>query len=80
MQERVIRPDFMATYRGDIQPWVRATYGFTPKTCWIADVKSAHGLTTRIAQNRADQNGRVEPCPPERRAAIEEALRHFGMI
>jgi hypothetical protein len=70
----------MATYRRDIQPWVRATYGFTPETCWIADVKSAHGLTTRIAPNRADLNRRVRPCPLERRAAIEAALRHLGMI
>src|SRR5262249_8333178 len=23
---------------------------------------------------------RVDPCPPERRAAIEDALRHFGAL
>jgi hypothetical protein len=23
---------------------------------------------------------RVEPCPPEKRKALEQALRHFGLI
>lgn len=41
----------MATYP-EIQDRVKATHGFTPKTCWVADVKSAPGLTRAPAPNR----------------------------
>lgn len=69
----------MATYR-EIQEWVRAKSGFVPKTCWIAHVKSDSGLIERNASNRFDHPTRVHPCPSNRRAAIEAALRHFGMV
>jgi len=69
----------MSTYR-QIQDRVKATHGFTPKACWIADVKAAHGLTTRIAPNRHDPASRVHPCPDGKRPAIEDALRFFGEI
>ena len=41
----------MATYL-QIQDWVKLNYGFTPKTCWIADVKHQAGLPMRKAPNR----------------------------
>jgi hypothetical protein len=69
----------MATYK-EIQARVKQHGGFVPKTCWIADVKSQYGLTTRQAPNRFSPVSREQPCPPERRAAIERALSHFGMI
>jgi hypothetical protein len=70
----------MATYK-QIQERVRAQNKFVPKTCWIAHVMSDHGLTTRTAANRMDDEIRTNPCPPGReRAAIESPLRHFGMI
>ena len=62
----------------DIQAHVHATQGFTPKTAWIAHVKECNGLTVRRTHNRA--SSRLVPCPPDRRAAIEEALRHFGVL
>ena len=68
----------MATYR-EIQEWVKATHGFVPKTCWIADVKSSHGLTNGSAPNRINPDRREHPCPPTKRMAIEAALQHFGM-
>ena len=68
----------MATYK-QIQQRVRVSDGFVPKTCWIADVMAAHGLTMRTASNRIDPNTREYPCPAEKRTAIERALRHFGM-
>jgi len=49
-------------------------------TCWIADVKARHGLTTRLAPNRQSARQRVVPCPPSKVPTIEAALRHFGMI
>jgi hypothetical protein len=69
----------MATYE-QIQQRIRQTEGYVVKTCWIADVKAAHGLTTRIAPNRLNAQKRKHPCPPEKRSVIERALRHFGMM
>ncbi len=68
----------MATYK-QIQDHVRQRNGYVPKTCWIADIKSQHGLTTRRAPNR-QSNKRVHPCPVNKRADIEATFRHFGMI
>jgi hypothetical protein len=69
----------MATYKA-ITAWLKANYGFTAQPCWIADIKSEHGRTTRQAFNRIDPGRKVKPCPDKSRAAIERALRHFGMI
>jgi hypothetical protein len=51
-----------------------------PKTCWIAQVLSDHGLTTRVAPNRRAPRLRVAPCPPEKRPAIEGALIALGRL
>ncbi len=69
----------MATYR-EIQLDVRNRYGRTIKTCWIADVKAQHGLTSRVAHNRLSITERKYPCPSEYRPIIEESLRRFDMI
>jgi hypothetical protein len=69
----------VATYR-QIQDRVKATAGYVPKTCWIAHVKSQHGLTTRSAPNRSSPTFREYPCPPEKKPSIEAAMRYFNMI
>ena len=69
----------MATYR-EIIGRVRETDGFAAQTCWIADVKASHGLTRGPSPNRIAPDRKVKPCPPEKRVAIERALRHFDMI
>lgn len=69
----------MATYR-QIQDDVQARHGRTVKTCWIADVKSSHGLTTRVAPNRESIQKRKYPCPPDVWPIIEDSMRRFGMI
>lgn len=69
----------MPTYK-EIQYHVRRTQSFVPKTCWIADVKATYGLTTRIATNRADPRSRKHPCPTEKRAALEDAMRELGVF
>ncbi len=61
----------MSTYV-EIRKFVQRHHGFVPKNGWIAHVKARRGLPTR--------KRRVEPCPAEKREAIEEALRHFGLI
>ncbi len=69
----------MATYK-QIQDRVTELYGYSAITGWIADIKEYHGLTTRIAVNRIDPTKRVNPCPPEKWADIEDVMRSFGMI
>lgn len=68
----------MATYK-EIQIYVKQKYSFVPKTCWIAHVKKLSGLDVRPAPNRRGLQ-REEPCPPEKRAPIHEALQHFGTL
>jgi hypothetical protein len=69
----------MATV-AEIQKFVRRHHGFIPKTAWIAHVKEVHGKPTLRGANRARRDRDIEPCPPAKHEAIEEALRHFGMI
>jgi hypothetical protein len=69
----------MATYR-QIQGYVQERDGFVSQSCWIAHVMADYGLTKRIAPNRISQSNRAKPCPADKRAAIEYALRHFKMI
>jgi hypothetical protein len=59
---------------------VQRRHGFVPKTGWIAHVKDVHNIPTLREAKRARRDRAVEPCPPEKREAIEEALRHFGLI
>ncbi len=68
----------MATYK-QIQDWVKQQYGFVPRTCWIAHVKSMSGLPMRKAPNRQGTE-RKSPCPAEKVEPIRAALRHFGMM
>ena len=68
----------MATY-DEIQDWVKAEYGFAPKTCWIAHCKELAGLPVRSAPNRRGGT-RAVPCPRAKRQPIMCALRHFKMI
>jgi hypothetical protein len=68
-----------ATY-SEIQKFVQQRNGFVPTLGWIAHVKALSGLPTRRAANRAGRGRRIVPCPAEKREAIEQALRHFGLI
>ena len=62
-----------------IQKFVQRHHGFIPKPEWINHVKVVWGLPTRQAPNRAGRGRRVVPLPPDKREAIEQALRHFGL-
>jgi hypothetical protein len=68
------------TRSAEIQAFVQRRHGFIPKIGWIAHVKEVHGIPTLRGADRARRDRDVEPCPPEKREAIEEALRHFGMM
>jgi len=67
----------MATYP-QIAEWVKAHYGFVPKSCWIAHCKELNGLPVKRAPNRGPN--RIVPCPPDKQPPIERAFRHFGML
>lgn len=68
----------MPTYQ-KIRDFVLENYGHTVKTCWIAHVKELNGLNPSQAPNRVGPE-RLHPCPENKREAIENAFRHFGMI
>ena len=38
----------MATYK-EIQGYVKETYGFLPKTCWIAHMKELCGIPVKLS-------------------------------
>ena len=64
----------------DILTHVKQAKGYTVKTCWVADVMEQSGIGMRRAPNRISQERRENPCPPDKREAIVEALKHFKMI
>ena len=49
------------------------------KTCWIADIKSKHGKTTRKAPNRIGKKPRY-PCPNHVHPKLEKILKELRMI
>ncbi len=69
----------MATYK-EIQDYVKATYGFVPKSCWIAHMKELCGIPVKQAPNRVSSANRKRPCPEDKQQYIEKAFRHFNMI
>lgn len=69
-----------ATYK-KIQEYVEKKYGFKVHSAYIAEVKRMHGLDMHEAPNKVEQRKHeYYSCPPEKVKAIEDALRHFGII
>src|SRR5262245_28727525 len=66
------------TYR-EIRAHVYAHHGFSPRTGWIAHVKELNGIALQQTHNRHGAT-RADPCPRARQVAIEEVLRHFGIL
>jgi len=65
-----------ASRYAEIRTFVQRHHGFVPKTGWIAHVEELRGL----AAKRTRRSPRSEPCPAEKREAIEEALRHLRLM
>lgn len=64
-----------------IQKYVEENYGFKVHTAYIAEVKRMCGLEMHKAPNAVEQRKHeYHACPPEKVAAIKDALKHFGMI
>ena len=69
-----------ATYQ-EIQEYILAHTGLKVSNLYIAQVKAKHGIIERENYNKPKTEGnRVPQCPPEKAKAVEDALRHFGMI
>ena len=69
-----------ATY-GQIKERVLEKTGLKVSSLYIAQVKQKHGIIERENYNKPkSENARQPQCPPEKEAAITEALKYFGMI
>ncbi len=92
IQSKKIRVDFSledmdmsgfqkgATY-GEIKAYVKEHTGLTVSTLYIAQVKQKCGIIERENYNKPkSENAKQPQCPPEKEAAIREALEYFKMI
>ena len=62
----------------EIRNWILRRHGLKVETGWIADCKQECGIP--VGDVRAFQPARFSSCPPEKRPAIKQAFRHFGML
>lgn len=69
-----------ATYE-EIKDYVLKQSGLKVSNLYIAQVKQKCGIIERANYNLPkSENSRQPKCPPEKEAAIREALKHFRMI
>ena len=68
----------MAT-NAEIQKFVQRHHSFVPKMGGSLCQGGSRPIDAPWGEP-GRRNRDIEPCPPEKREAIEEALRHFGMI
>ena len=69
-----------ATY-DEIKAYVLNKYGLKVSQLYIAQIKRKCGIIERKNYNVSKkEDAKVPQCPPEKEAAIMEALRHFQMI
>lgn len=69
-----------ATY-DEIREYVLKNYGFKVSHLNVAQVKRKCGIIERENYNKPKSEDSKQPqCPPEKEAAIMDALKHFGMI
>jgi 23S rRNA (uracil1939-C5)-methyltransferase len=69
-----------ATYQ-EIKDYVLEQTGLKVSTLYIAQIKQKCGIIERENYNKAKaEDARQPQCPPEKEAAIRDALKYFGMI
>ncbi len=69
-----------ATY-AQIKERVLEQNGLKVSSLYIAQIKQKYGIIERENYNKPkSENARQPKCPPDKEAAIIEALRYFGMI
>ena len=78
--EDVTVAESKATY-AELQAYIEEKYGFKVSNLYIAQAKAALGIKERENYNKPKSpNSKKLVCPPDKMAAIQEALRHFKMI
>lgn len=69
-----------ATY-DEIKAYVLEKYGLKVSSLYISQIKRKCGLDVGQNYNLSKkEDAKVPQCPPEKEAAIIEALKHFQMI
>ena len=69
-----------ATY-SEMKQWIQAEYGLKVSSLYISQVKRKYGLDVGQNYNLSKkEDAKVPQCPPEKKTAIMEALKHFQMI
>ena len=63
-----------STYE-DIRNYVQKTYGLEVSSLFVAQMKAECGLGTDMSGDKKQPK-----CPPEKREAILDAFRHFGLM
>ena len=64
-----------------IKEYVLEQTGLMVSSLYISQIKRKCGLDVGDSYNKPkSENAKVSQCPPEKEAAIMDALRHFGMI
>ncbi len=65
----------------EIKAYVLEKHGLKVSSLYISQVKRKCGLDVGQNYNLSKkENAKVPQCPPEKEAAIMEALKHFQMI
>ena len=78
--EDVTATESKATY-DDLKTYIEEKYAFKVSSLYIAQAKTTLGVRERENYNKPKTQGSKKlVCPPEKMAAIQEALRHFQMI
>lgn len=69
-----------ATY-DEIKDYVMEHFSLKVSHLYIAQVKQKYGIIERENYNKPKSDDAKQPqCPPEKEAAITEALKYFKMI
>ncbi len=69
-----------ATYE-EIKEYVLEKFGLKVSQLYIAQIKRKCGIIERVNYNKSKKEDvKVPQCPPEKKAAIMDALKHFQMI
>lgn len=69
-----------ATY-DEIKAYVLEKHGLKVSSLYISQVKRKYGLDVGQNYNLSKkEDAKVPQCPPEKEAAIMDALKHFQMI
>ena len=65
----------------EIRAWILQEYGFGVSPYQVAYVKRKNGVAASKRRNvPPPEPAKAQSVPPEKEAAIEAALRHFGTI